>query len=54
MAHCQAPGRLSGITDMPQNHRLGDGILISEEVEHKVTKGRGKYLFYYLELFSFL
>lgn len=37
-----------------KTHRLGDGILLREEAEHKVTKGRGKYLFYYLELFSFL
>lgn len=37
-----AGGGLSRITDMPQNHRLGDRVLIREEVEHKVTQRQRK------------
>lgn len=38
----QLQERLSRIADMPQNHRLGDSILIEEEVELKVTQRQRK------------
>lgn len=42
VAHCQTMHRFLRITDMPQNHRLGNSLLIREEVEHKVTQRQRK------------